>query len=161
MIKKTLTAVTAFVLLSTIAVGVAYAQSPPPAPFDIPLTVTRSADRLSATAVWTPNQGAEYQAFFVVAKLIAGEPDTTGHGVKGDTFRWVDWPLAGDVGRLTITQLDPARDYVYGVASTARDSGATGCGASGNWCGTPRPRRRRQPQRRQRRRLRRPRLLRQ
>ena len=127
MIKKIATGVTAFVLLSIIVVGVAYAQAPPPPnPFDIPLTVERSADRMSTTATWTPNTGAEYQGFFVVAKLFTSEPDTAGYGVKIDTFRYVDWPLAGDVGRLVITGLDPNRDYFYGVISTARDS-------SGNW----------------------------
>lgn len=111
----------------TTIIGVAYAQVPPPPnPFDIPLTVERSADRLSATAAWTPNRGAEYQAFFVVAKLFEGEPDTAGYGVKVDTFRYVDWPLTGDVGRLVITGLDSTRAYMYGVSSTARDSG-------GNW----------------------------
>ena len=95
-----------------------------------PLTVQRSADRMSATATWTPNQGAEYQAFFVVAKLLAGEPDTTGYGIKIDTFRYVDYPLAGDVGRLVITELDPSRGYFYGAISTARDS-------SGNWVWSP------------------------
>ena len=90
------------------------------------LTVQRSADRMSATGTWTPNQGAEFQAFFVVAKLLAGEPDSTGQGVKIDTFRYVDYPLAGDVGSLVITGLDPSRDYSYGVISTARDS-------NGNW----------------------------
>ena len=126
MLKKTLAAITAFMLLSTIAIGVAYAQSPPPGPFDIPLTVTRSADRLSATAVWTPDQGVEVQAFAVVAKLLPGEPDTTGYGVKADTFRYVDWPLAGNVGRLIITELDPARDYIYAVIGAYQDS-------EGNW----------------------------
>ena len=124
MIKKTATGITASILMSIIMIGMAYAQSPSPS--DTPLTVNRSADRMSATATWTPNQGAEYQAFFVVAKLLAGEPDTTTYGVKADTFRYVDWPLAGNVGSLTITGLDPARVYMYGVASTARDSG-------GNW----------------------------
>ena len=61
-----------------------------------------------------------------MARLFASEPDTAGYGVKIDTFRYVDWPLAGDVGRLVITGLDPSRDYFYGVISTARDS-------SGNW----------------------------
>ncbi len=127
MIKKIATGVTTFVLLSIIVVGVAYAQAPPPPnPFDMPLTVERSADRMSTTAAWTPNTGAEYQGFFVVAKLFTSEPDTAGYGVKIDTFRYVDWPLAGDVGSLVITGLDPSRDYIYGVISTARDS-------SGNW----------------------------
>ena len=127
MIKKIATGVTTFVLLSFIVVGVAYAQAPPPPnPFDMPLTVERSADRMSTTATWTPNTGAEYQGFFVVAKLSTSEPDTAGYGIKIDTFRYVDWPLAGDVGRLVITGLDPNRDYFYGVISTARDS-------SGNW----------------------------
>ena len=81
---------------------------------------------MSTTATWTPNQGAEYQGFFVVAILFASEPDTAGYGVKIDTFRYVDWPLAGDVGSLVITGLDPSRDYLYGVISTARDS-------SSNW----------------------------
>ena len=127
MINKIATGVTAFVLLSTIAIGAAHAQVPPPPnPFDIPLTVERSADRMSTTATWPPNAGAEYQGFFVVAKLFTSEPDPAGYGVKIDTFRYVDWPLAGDVGRLVITGLDPSRDYFYGVISTARDS-------SGNW----------------------------
>ena len=128
MLKKTAAGICALVLLSTIAIGVAYTQSPPNPqnPLAAPLTVERSSDRLSANARWTPNQGAEYQAFAVVAKLLAGEPDTTGHGVKADTLRYIDWPLAGDVGRLTITQLDPGRDYVYGMASAAQDS-------AGNW----------------------------
>lgn len=127
MIRKIVTSVTAFVLLSTIAIGAAHAQVPPPPnPFDIPLTVERSADRMSTTATWTPNTGAEYQGFFVVAKLFTSEPDTAGYGVKIDTFRYVDWPLAGDVGSLVITGLDPSRDYFYGVISTAR-------GSSGNW----------------------------
>ena len=127
MLKRAIVGINTFVLFSAIALGVAYAQAPsPPNPFDIPLTVGRSADRMSATATWTPNQGAEYQGFFVVAKLFASEPDTSGFGVKIDTFRYVDWPLAGDVGNLVITGLDPSRDYIYGVISTARDS-------SGNW----------------------------
>ena len=127
MLKQSLLLICALILLSTVAIGVAYAQAPPPPnPFDIPLTVERSGDRLSATATWTPNQGAEYQGFFVVAKLFASEPDTAGYGVKIDTFRYVDWPLDGDVGSLVITGLDPARDYFYGVISTARDS-------NGNW----------------------------
>ena len=86
-----------------------------------PMTVQRSADRLSATAAWTPNQGADYQAFFVVAKLFSGEPDTTGFGIKADTFRWVDYPLAGNVGSWVITGLAPSRDYIYGVSSIARN----------------------------------------
>ena len=87
-----------------------------------PMTVQRSADRMSAAATWTPNQGAEYQAFFVVAKLLPGESDPQGFGVKTDTFRWVDYPLAGNAGSLTITGLDSARDYIYGVTSIARNS---------------------------------------
>ncbi len=121
-LKKTLTGLGAFILMSAIVIGAAYSQTPPPNPFDIPLTVERSADRLSATATWTPNQGADIQAFFVVAKLFAGEPDSTGYGIKADTFRYVDWPLAGDVGSLVITGLDPGREHLYGVTSGAGDA---------------------------------------
>ena len=100
-----------------------------PAHAQTTLTVQRSADRTSATATWTPNQGAQVQAFAIVAKLLPGEPDTTGHGVKADTFRYVDWPLAGDVGSLHISPLDPARAYMYAVTSASQDS-------DGNWVWT-------------------------
>ena len=126
MIKKIATGVTASMLMSIIIISVAYAQSPPPSLLDIPLTVTRSADRLSATAVWTPDQGTEIQAFAIAGKLLPGEPDTTGYGLKADTMRYIDWPLAGDVGRLIITELDPARDYIYAVIGAYQDS-------EGNW----------------------------
>ena len=151
MLKKAAVGIGALILLSIVAIGVAYTQSPPnpQSPLAAPLTVERSSDRLSANAGWTPNQGAEYQAFAVVAKLLAGEPDTTGHGVKADTLRYIDWPLAGDVGRLTITQLDPGRDYVYGWQAWRGTARATGYGASGRWYGTPHPRRRRRQPRRQ------------
>ncbi len=91
-----------------------------------PLAVKRSEDRLSATAVWTPNPGAESQAFFVIAKLLEGEEDTTGEGVDVDSFRYVDYPLDGDIATLVIDGLDSGRDYIYGVASAARD-------ANGRW----------------------------
>ena len=92
------------------------------------LSVERSEDRMSATATWDPNHGAESQAFFVVAKLLLGEEDVTGFGVVADTFRYVDYPLDGDVGTLSITNLDPARAYIYGVSSIAKDS-------NGAWLG--------------------------
>lgn len=115
------------ILLAIITVGTVNGQAPPPPnPFAIPLTVTRSDDGMSATARWTPNAGAEYQGFFVVAKLFATEPDTAGYGVKLDTFRYVDWPLTGNASSLTITGLEFNRGYFYGVISTSRDS-------SGNW----------------------------
>ncbi len=128
--RASLVSLTAFMLAFIVvsaAGGIVHGQVPPPPnPFAMPLTVERSTDRLSATAMWTPNSGAEYQAFFVVAKLLAGEPDPEGFGVKVDTFRYVDYPLAGNVGQLAIADLDASRVYLYGVISTSRDG-------SGSW----------------------------
>ena len=92
------------------------------------LIVVRSEDLMSATATWTPNPGSEFQAFFVVARLHGGE-GATGDAVVPESFRYIDYPLAGDVGSLVIDELDAGRDYIYGVTSIARDSN----GEWGQW----------------------------
>ena len=56
--------------------------------------------------------------------------------MKPDTFRYVDYPLAGDVGSLTITGLDPAREYMYGQISCSGTRPAHGCGAPGTYTGS-------------------------
>ena len=84
------------------------------------LAVQRSADRLSATATWTPSQGAEHQIFLYVGKLLPGEEDVFGIGVNFDAY--MEFELAGDVSTLTMSGLDPARDYIYIVARADRNS---------------------------------------
>ena len=69
MLRGTLLGMCVFVLLSVVAVSMAQAR---PSAQDMPLSVVRSADQTSATATWTPDQGAVYQAVFVVAKLLGG-----------------------------------------------------------------------------------------
>ncbi len=112
-------------LMTLVAVSVG-ASASPSGQIGQSLTVERSEDRLSATADWTPNPDAESQAFFVVAKLLEGEEDTTGFGIDGDSFRYVDFPLDGDIATLVIDELDSGRDYIYGVVSGATD-------ANGEW----------------------------
>ena len=85
------------------------------------LVVVRSEDLMSATATWTPDLGAEFQAFFVVARLHDSE-GATGNAVVPESFRYIDYPLGGDVSSLVIDELDAGKDYIYGVTSIARDS---------------------------------------
>ena len=118
--KAWVAGLSALMLLFSVASGIVAAS--PSQQASQALTVERSGDRLSASATWTPNQGAEYQAFFVVAQIIQGEVDTSGHGIVASSFRYVDYPLAGNVGTLDIDGLDSARNYIYGVTSIARDS---------------------------------------
>ena len=77
------------------------------------LMVTRSADRTSATATWTPPAGTGYQWVFVVAKTSADAPNTA-EGVDSSTFRYAGERLTGNVGSLEIEELDPAKEYVFG-----------------------------------------------
>ena len=122
------TVLTALLLIFIVASGIASAS--PIRSAGQSLAVERSADRTSATATWTPGQGAETQAFAVAGKLLVGEQDTTGYGVAPNTLRYVDYPLPGDVSSLVIDELDPAREYIYAVTSASRDS-------DGNWVWTP------------------------
>ncbi len=92
------------------------------------LVVVRSEDLMSATATWTPDAGAEFQAFFVVARLHDSE-GATGNAVVPESFRYIDYPLGGDVSSLVIDELDAGTDYIYGVTSIARDSN----GEWGQW----------------------------
>ena len=85
-----------------------------------PLTVERSEDRLSATASWTPSADAQNQRFFYVGKLLLGEENAIGIGVNLYTYK--DVPLAGDANSLAFDQLDPAREYLYGVGNVATDA---------------------------------------
>ena len=88
------------------------------------LTVQRSADRLSATATWTPVQGAENQLFFYVGKVLPGEEDVFGIGISIEAY--MEFQLAGDVSSLEMSGLDPKRDYIYAVAKAER-------GSDGEW----------------------------
>lgn len=124
MIKKSAVAFGILVTLFALAVGNASASRNEHGSHDF--VVERSEDLMSATATWNPNPGADYQAFFVVARLHIGEADTTGYGVVPGSFRYVDYPLDGDTHNLVISGLDAGRDYIYGVTSIARAS-------SGEW----------------------------
>ncbi len=89
------------------------------------LVVERSEDRGSATATWNSG-GVEYQAFSVVEKVIAGEDDPEGDGIKNDSLRWIGGLLTGDVSTLEIPALDPSRGYEYSLYGIVRDN-------AGNW----------------------------
>lgn len=84
------------------------------------LVVERSEDRGSATATWNSG-GVEYQAFSVVEKVIAGEDDPEGDGIKNDSLRWIGGLLTGDVSALEIPGLDPNRGYEYSLYGIIRD----------------------------------------
>ena len=77
------------------------------------LMVTRSADRTSATATWSPPAGTGYQWVFVVAKTSADAPNTA-EGLDQSTFRYAGDRLTGGVSSLEIEELDPAKEYVFG-----------------------------------------------
>lgn len=124
MTKKWMMGLTALLLIFAAGVGSVWAS--PSHQVGDTLTVQRSDDRLSATATWTPNPGAVYQAFYIAAKLRAGEEDTTGKGIVPGSSRYVDYPQDGDVDSLVLDGLDAGRDYFYFVTSIARDS-------SGEW----------------------------
>ena len=76
-------------------------------------------DRRSATATWD-NGGVEYQVLSVVEKVIAGEDDPEGDGIKNDSLRWIGGLLTGDVSTLEIPDLDPNRGYQYVIYGAAR-----------------------------------------
>ena len=84
------------------------------------LIVERSEDRLSATATWTPSQGAEHQFFIYVGKLLLGEEDVYGIGLHLDSYG--EFQLTGEEDSLDISELDPSREYIYAVAKADRDS---------------------------------------
>ena len=127
MIKKSAAAFGILITLFALALGnVSASQNGQGSEY---LIVVRSGDLMSATVTWTPNPGAEYQAFFVAARLRGDEPDSTGNGVVPGSFRYIDYPLGGNVGSLVVDELDAGRDYIYGVTSIARDSN----GEWGQW----------------------------
>ncbi len=84
------------------------------------LIVERSEDRLSATATWTPSQGAEHQFFIYFGKLLLGEEDVYGLGLQFDTYD--EFELTGEEDSLDMSGLDPRREYIYAVAKADRDS---------------------------------------
>ena len=100
------------------------------------LTIERSEDRLSATATWTPSEGAEHQLFFYVGKSLLGE-EATGLGLNLGVYK--EFELSGDASSLVMSELDPRREYIYAVAKAARDS--DGKWAPGDWviAGLPSP----------------------
>ena len=107
------------ILLGLLALGVAPALAN-----DGTLTIERSADGMSATASWTPNPGAERQQFALVGTLLPGEDDPYGFGLNFDSYR--EFELAGSVSSLVISELEPLREYIYGVRSAKKDD-------DGNW----------------------------
>lgn len=102
-------------LLALLALGVVPASAN-----EGTLTVERSEDRLSATATWTPSQGAEHQLFFYVGMLLVGEKDVTGIGIHLGSYK--ELTLAGNEDSLVISELDPRREYIYAVARADRNS---------------------------------------
>ncbi len=113
MIKKMMVGVS--MLLALLALGVVPASAN-----EGTLTVERSEDRLSATATWTPSQGAEHQLFFYVGRLLLGEKDVTGIGIHLGYYK--ELTLAGNGDSLVISELDPRREYIYAVARADRNS---------------------------------------
>ena len=113
MTKKMMVGVS--MLLALLALGVVPASAN-----EGTLTVERSEDRLSATATWTPSQGAEHQLFFYVGKLLLGEKDVTGIGIHLGIYK--ELTLAGNGDSLVISELDPRREYIYAVARADRNS---------------------------------------
>ncbi len=110
------------ILLLVFAVASGTASASPSQQAGQSLTVERSEDGMSATATWTPDQGAEYQAFQVVGKVRGGEADPDGDGLRNETGRYVGGLLTGDVSSMAIAELDPTRGYSYTVWSVRRDS---------------------------------------
>ncbi len=102
-------------LLALLALGVVPASAN-----EGTLTVERSEDRLSATATWTPSQGAEHQLFFYVGMLLVGEKDVTGIGIHLGSYK--ELTLTGNEDSLVISELDPRREYIYAVARADRNS---------------------------------------
>ena len=92
------------------AVGYASAQGEEES---VGLMVTRSADRTSATATWSPPAGTGYQWVFVVAKTSADAPNTAA-GLDQSTYRYAGRGLPASVSSLEIEELDPAKEYVFG-----------------------------------------------
>lgn len=115
MIRKM--AVGVSILIALLALGVVSAS--PSSQVGQPLMVERSADRLSATATWTPSQGAEHQLFLYVGKLLLGEEDLFGIGIHIDSYK--ELTLTGSQDSLVISDLDATREYFYAVARADRD----------------------------------------
>ena len=82
----------------------------------IGLAAARSADGTSATLTWTPPAYPSYQWIFVAAKVSPDAPNHTG-SIAIDTFRYAGQLLNNSVATLTVTDLDPGREYVYGHTS--------------------------------------------
>ena len=128
MVKRAAVAVLTILLL-VFAVASGTASASPSQQAGQSLTVERSEDRLSATATWTPSQGAENQFFIYVGKLLLGEADAYGIGLHFDSYR--ELQLTGDEDSLDISGLDPSREYIYAVARA--DMGSDGKWVWSDW----------------------------
>ena len=113
MIKKT--AIGVLMPLALLALGVVAASAE-----EETLTVERSTDRLSATATWTPSEGAEHQFFVYFGMTLLGEDDPTGLRIHLGSYKEVI--LTGSEDSLALSELDPRREYSYAVARADRDS---------------------------------------
>ena len=119
MIAKSVTALAVLTLL--FAVALVTVSAAPNQQGVQSLVVERSEDRRSAAATWDSG-GVEYQAFSVVEKVIAGEDDPDGDGLRNDSLRWIGGLLTGDVNALNIPGLDPNRGYVYSIYGIISDN---------------------------------------
>ena len=117
MIKWSVIGIAASLLLFPFIVGMVEAS--PSQQVARSFTVDRSVDRLSASASWTPSEGAEHQLFFYIGLLLLGEDDTLGFGL--DLASYGEMSLAGDADSLVIEGLDPKREYVYAVGREVRE----------------------------------------
>ena len=120
------------ILLGLLALGVAPALAN-----DGTLTVQRSEDRMSATAAWTPSPGAERQEFISVGTLLPGEDDPYGFGLHFAS--WKKRELAGSQSSLVISELEPLREYIYGVRSAKTDDAGNLVWSAWDRVGLPSP----------------------